>query len=568
MKKKQIEVPEISAVKLKPLFGMHPGMYLTILYALILMILVFLVLFLPGIRNYGSDVRFTSAPAGAAVYIDGQYYGSTPFTRFVPAGTHSVRYEKPYFQQKQAELQVPGKLFGTLLFTRAEDASADLKIENAEQYLQWRFDQASDWALVGSFYERYRYPFRGVQTVSEYLQARSAEARMQAGSEESTQEVEDAPQELSDFVYMLINNINSFEQLIDTTAAIDALENSTYRGKTASEYVSTALASDLLRSSYNALTAVGVREELAALYVEAAARQQSIFEIQDESAYRADRELLRKYVNSLPFSEVYSNVDVESIPMDLYEHTFIKLQPPEQVPVGNSEFSADQGELDFSALSAYPHMEKLQPYYISSGEVTRGQFERFLRDSPEWRIDNVDTLIEQGKADENYLEYQNKQPVDMNLPVTNVSWYAAKAYCSWLERRLPADMQARYTVRLPSESEWEYAARKNSGSSFVDKDNGFDGPQAANYSREGRIGLVDMQGNVWEWCENWYFPADVLDGEYGSALPGYQGRERALRGGSWVNRSSEVPVWKRASYPPHWCSPFAGFRIVLEPKQE
>ena len=560
-KKKQIEVPEVSDVKLKPLLGMQPGLYLTILYALILVILMVLLLVVPGIRNYGSNVRFTSAPAGAAVYIDEQYYGSTPFTEFVPAGTHNVRYEKPFFQDLNREVEVPGKVFGTLFFERAERQSAKLSFDKPGEYLRWRFDQSSNWALVGSFYERYRYPFRGVQAVSEYLEAETS-------SVGTDPDEASAPKVLYDFAYMLLNNINSFEQLLDAAAAITILDSREYRYTTSNAYLGAAMAEELLQGSLDAFTLIGAQEVPAALYVEAAARQQSILDITGNQKYRAEREKVNTYLDSLPFSEVYSSTDIESIPMDVYDHTFVELRPPQQVPVGNNNFSVENSEFDFADLSAFPHTERLQPFHISTGEVTRGQFARFLQELPEWRVENTEELIEQNMVDENYLGYMNSGPADSDLPVSGVSWYAARAYCEWLEKRLPDDMQARYNVRLPSEAEWEYAARKNSDARVVDRNSGFDGPQAGNYSREGRIGLVDMQGNVWEWCENWYFPADVLDGVYGAALPGYSGRERALRGGSWVNRASEVAVWKRASQPPHWCSPFLGFRIVLEPKQE
>jgi gamma-glutamyl hercynylcysteine S-oxide synthase len=558
--KKQIEIPEISDVKLKPIFGMQPGLYLTILYALILVLILFLVFVLPGIRNYGSNVHFSTNPAGTAVYVDGQYLGSTPFTRFVPAGEHTVRYEKPYFQEVQQEMRVPGKLFGTLVFKRAEKESADLNFSSSGKYLRWRFDQVSDWSLVGSFYERYRYPFRGVQAVSEYVQA------AELGKIENTGDASVIPQDLYDFTYMLVNNINSFEQLIDATAAISALDSRKYRNKSANEYISTNMASDLLQSSVEAFVRVGTTPVLAALYVETAAQRQNILEIADDENYRANREELQEYLKALPFSQVYSSTGIQSVPMSVYDHSFVEIVPPEEIPVGNAEFSADRVELEFSDLSVFPHVEKLEPYYISSGEVTRRQFERFLQDSPDWQLENIDVLITKNKVDENYLNYRQNEPVNMNLPVTDVSWHAAKAYCQWFEAQLPDAMRARYLVRLPLEAEWEFAARKNSAALVIDNDSGFDGPQAGNYSREGRLGLIDMQGNVWEWCENWYFPADVLDGNYGAAVEGYDGRERALRGGSWVNRSREVTVWTRASHPPHWCSPFTGFRIVLEPK--
>ncbi len=558
-KKKQIEVPEVSDVKLKPILGIQPGLYLTILYAIIVVLILFLVLVFPGVRNYGSNVHFESAPSGAAVYIDGTYYGSTPLTKFVPAGSHTVTYKKPFFNEQNTEIEVPGKVFGTLFFKRAEQHGAHMSFTDSSNYLRWRFSQTSNWALVGSFYERYRYPFRGVQAISEYYEAEKR-------AEEHIKQ-DEAPEELYEFAYMLTNNINSLEQLLDVTASIIAIESPHYRSMSAKEYTSSGTLSDLLGRAASSLISIGVPQELAYLYVESTLEQEKAVSLENSKDYKVNREQVREFIEALPFSEVYSQSNIESIPIRIYGHTFTEIVPPGKVPVGNNKISLS-APLDFTQLSEFPHMETIKSYYISSTEVTRNQFEQFLQENPEWNKDNIDVLVEQGKVDTQYLNYMDQKPFDQTLPVTGVSWYAAKAFCRWFESKLPDDLKARFSVRLPSEAEWEYAARKNSSAGIVERDSGFDGPQAGNYSREGFLGLLDMRGNVWEWCENWYFPSDVLDGAYGASAEGYDGVEKSMRGGSWANRISEVPVWRRASHPPHWCSPFVGFRIVLEPKED
>ncbi len=552
-KKKHIEIEEVSDVKLKPIFGIQPGLYLTVLYAFLLLAVLFSILVLPGLRRYGSNIEFISQPKGVAVFVDGVYLDSTPFTRFVPAGKHTLRFEKPYFESQQdEEFQVPGKIFGTLLFNRAETYQVNMDISQAEEYLNWRFGQVANWSLVGSFYDHYPYPFRGVQAVSEFLASE-----------------DDISESLYDFSHMLLNNIASFEQLIDVAAALHSLNSPEYRFLSTKKYTSVEVSRQLIHSAQELLVSRGASPTLAALYIEAALRENSTLAEELLSEYQVDRDDLKEYLGDIPFSEMYDQSELESVPLRIQDHTFIEVTPPAQVAVGNSELPTDSAEYDFAQLSEFPHLEKLKPYYISSGEVTRGQFERFLQEEPDWNAEYIDKLIQQGKVDEQYLSYSDnysvEDPEKSLLPVTHVSWYAAKAYSKWFESKLPSELKEQFSVRLPTETEWEFAARKNSGARAIDSESGFDGPQAANYSREGRMGLVDMQGNVWEWNENWYFTSDVLDGVYGAAVPGFDGSEKSIRGGSWVNRSAEVPVWRRASHPPQWCSPFVGFRIVLEP---
>src|SRR6056297_124989 len=225
-KKKHFEIEEVSDVKLKPIFGIQPGLYLSVLYAFLLLAVLFSIFIQPGIRKYGSNIQFVSQPKGVAVYVDGVYLDSTPFTRFIPAGTHSVRYEKPYFETQDEELQVAGKIFGTLLFNRGASHSVNMDMSQPEEYLNWRFGQVANWSLVGSFYDHYPYPFRGVQAVSEFLASE-----------------EDISESMYDFSHMLLNNIASFEQLIDVAAALHALNSPEYRHMSKNKYTSVDVSS-------------------------------------------------------------------------------------------------------------------------------------------------------------------------------------------------------------------------------------------------------------------------------------------------------------------------------------
>jgi formylglycine-generating enzyme required for sulfatase activity len=159
-------------------------------------------------------------------------------------------------------------------------------------------------------------------------------------------------------------------------------------------------------------------------------------------------------------------------------------------------------------------------------------------------------------------------------PVINVSWLDAQAYVRWLS----AKTGRRY--RLPSEAEWEYAARAGTttrywwgdavgtgmancegcGSRWDDSETAPAGSFAAN-----PFGLMDVHGNVWEWVEDCPSPnyrAAAADGS--AVVSGRSCDERVLRGGSWDNTPPLLRSTARGWARTEARSNIAGFRVVRE----
>jgi formylglycine-generating enzyme required for sulfatase activity len=164
------------------------------------------------------------------------------------------------------------------------------------------------------------------------------------------------------------------------------------------------------------------------------------------------------------------------------------------------------------------------------------------------------------------------------LPVENVSWNDAVAFCRKLTDReqQAGRLPAGYVYRLPTEAEWEYAARGGNQSRGF-KYGGSDTPdEFAWYNRNsgkrthpvGRkkaneLGLYDMSGNVWEWCHDYY------DGQYYAKSPSSDptgpstARGRVVRGGCWYHGLRSLSVAKRAGEAPGDRSNIWGFRVAL-----
>jgi formylglycine-generating enzyme len=156
-----------------------------------------------------------------------------------------------------------------------------------------------------------------------------------------------------------------------------------------------------------------------------------------------------------------------------------------------------------------------------------------------------------------------------NDPIVNVSWNDAVAYCQWLSSTTGK------SVRLPTEAEWEIAARGGtkssgyaySGSNTIDRvawyySNAGNRTHSVGTRTANELGIYDMSGNVWEWCNDWYGPysATTQTNPRGPATGTY----KVLRGGSWINDGSICRVSLRTYADTSAFGSGLGFRIVQD----
>ncbi|MBN2449050.1 MAG: SUMF1/EgtB/PvdO family nonheme iron enzyme [Lentisphaeria bacterium] len=171
-------------------------------------------------------------------------------------------------------------------------------------------------------------------------------------------------------------------------------------------------------------------------------------------------------------------------------------------------------------------------------------------------------------------------------PVSSLSWREAAAFCATLTERerdagrLPTD----YEFRLPTEAEWEYAARggaetqgyeysgsRNPGEVAWYRDNSNHGPHPVGEKKANELGLHDMSGNVWEWCLDWYDEKFYSRSPRIDPLNAQQAVCHASRGGSWDASVQYMnPVgryWMRAEAEAVGGNNY-GFRVCLGPRIE
>ena len=220
------------------------------------------------------------------------------------------------------------------------------------------------------------------------------------------------------------------------------------------------------------------------------------------------------------------------------------------------------------------HRVKLSAFYLDKHEVTNAQFRAFVKRNPDWQKDRLPIERQNGKylADWN----GNEPPAGRtDFPVVFVTWHAAIAFCRDQGKR------------LPTEAEWEWAARGGLsnkmfpwGDELPDKtranwgESGFDSAIAVGKYPPNGYGLFDMSGNVWEFlADEWakysasgeLLVNPIAGGEQLSGT-GYLKvtTRRSIRGGSYGAGVINLRVTYRDSHPPLNAGDHVGFRCAKD----
>ncbi len=194
------------------------------------------------------------------------------------------------------------------------------------------------------------------------------------------------------------------------------------------------------------------------------------------------------------------------------------------------------------------HRAYLAGFWIGKTEVTFRQFDLFCADTGREKA-----------ADEGWGREER--------PVIYVSWNDAMEYCAWLEKRTGL------RFRLPSEAEWEKAARDRYPWGGTPPN-----PDLANFNKERMMtrpvgsypkgaspyGVLDLAGNVWEWTRDWYDPDFYRNSPRENPQGPEAGSERVVRGGSWANGADLVRAANRSSEKPGSKLNILGFRLAMD----
>ncbi len=251
-----------------------------------------------------------------------------------------------------------------------------------------------------------------------------------------------------------------------------------------------------------------------------------------------------------------------------------KSQAPSESPIEWVLVPAGEFEMGAEGPPAEPdeapkHRVHLDAFYIGKYEVTNANYAAFVKatdhrppvnsdPSPTYNLWRGNTVLD-GVAD---------------LPVVNVSWEDAAAYCKWLGGR------------LPTEAEWEKAARGTDSRTYpwgnepvtgnranygIENVTFWEGPSTLAKKDQHEFGkspyeVHEMAGNVWEWVQDWYDPDYYKNSPPKNPTGPATGQVKGVRGGSWQNQPDKLRSANRSRQPPADRRTYIGVRCAKDAK--
>ena len=256
------------------------------------------------------------------------------------------------------------------------------------------------------------------------------------------------------------------------------------------------------------------------------------------------------------FNNLYSKLDdiLDSNSDMVYLNIINSVDLPKK---DNNMFVYDETEFTIGSdslvnifgINTYPVKQVVKPFAVSTSYVSEYDYALFISENPYWAKSNIDTLIQDGMVDEYYLagifpSVDNKSL----LPIRNVSWYAANAYCEWLSKK------NNESYRLLSEAEWEVVAasceNKNYSNSLIVIDNDETLPKG-------------VKGCLWELTSTSYIPLSRISGLYNSDIS-YPTTDVVIKGGSFINNSTIIKPSDVGVIEKKTTSEYTGFRVAKD----
>jgi len=515
------------------------------------------------------DLVINTVPTGAAVYIDNVMFGKTPVSDFYPAGKYPIRIEKEWYVTFEDYIEIQALQtkedyslnpdFGSIEVTSSPQSGMDIYFDGVAQNVK-----------TPHTFNQLRPGLYKINARSQYYETNEVEVQLQRSKAEKVNLISEgnfavlnvnthelATVYLDGQIIKQLKNIRLQPSRINIEARMPKAEPVSKRltlkkGDTLTVDLYPAGTIQIVVDPFDAK--IELKGDAGEYYT---SEGKNIFSDVPVGKY----ELIAKADKHKTYTETFTLKADEKLKksITLIEGSDI---PPNMVLVEGGTFTMGDTWGDGDNDEKPTHKVTLSSFYISKFEVTQREWWEVMGSNPS-----------HFKGDD--------------LPVENVTWYNATDFCNKMS--LKDGLNPCYIIdikwvvtcnfdadgyHLPTEAEWEYAARggsksrgyKYSGSDNIEDvawydDNSNEKTYQVGIKIANELGIYDMTGNVWEWCWDWYgkYSSSSVTDPKGSS----SGEHRILRGGSWGSDDGDGRIANRTGINPDSWINYIGFRVIV-----
>ena len=471
-RKKQL--PEVEPVKLKPFHGIRPGIYILIIWALIILLLAFVLFVLPGLVSNTSYVTFNEPVVGSGVYEDGIYLGSaTDGVYKTTGGNHKYTFTYEGEEYGEVESKVKRKVFFTL-FSHKPQLIVPERSYN---------DEVKE-KVVSAF-------IRDVTSYSAVISAPDTFHYPPIFSAFASNSVEMSIKDVRDAWLLALSHISS-----------------------SSLYEDYEVGKEILLKS-------GILFET---------EESKELEYYIEALFNGEKVILEKSMEN--------NILLPTKDGDFFHYE------PTIVEMGYST------TLTVESAKEAPVKVEVYDFSIARNLVTEHDWALFVEENPKWSKDNLETLVEEGLVDSNYLKGITLSPyINSIRPIRNISYYAASAYVEWKSGKDGV------IYHIPTEKEWYTASFSTKDKEYV---------TSLVYVENNPTTPTAMLGLLWEFTSTPFIPLSrTTDYDKIINLGNMYGYDDVIvKGGSYVSDPSSISIDTVGITSKSTCSEFCGLRLA------
>jgi formylglycine-generating enzyme required for sulfatase activity len=574
--------------------------------------------------------RIESVPENATLYINGSYMGTSPMTQTFEEGAYSIEAKKEGYKTAERTIEITDKTT-TKNLTRTETITLTLEKETGESYIQSSPSGASIY-LNGNYKGTTPKTLTGLEAGTYSLKV------TKSGYEDKTETIGVEAGERTTKNYNLTKEITEGSLYIKSSpSGASVYLDGTYKGTTPKQIENISAGSYTLkvtksgyedesmtinvRAGETAEKTVYLTEEMGELYISSSPSGANIY---IDGSYKGTTPKTINGLNAGYYDiklkkdgyeeKTEYNVRVTAGKQTTKQMTLNKIQTESEpeltemvfVEGGTFKMGDEFGDLWDSCRPVHS-VTLSYDYWLGKYEVTFDEYDRYCEETGTSNAN--DRRVEWDAKEEKWIWGKNMGRG--KRPVINVNWSKAIKYCNWLSEKeglkvayddegnllnkngnRTDDITKVEGYRLPTEAEWEYAARggkENKGYQYSGSNNldevgwyeqncgtkGYSGSWKNEYvetldmqthevgtKKPNELGIYDMSGNVWEWCQDWYDDSYYGESPSNDPVNLNNASRRVSRGGSWGSGASRCRVAYRDFYGPSSSFSYLGFRVA------